>query len=82
MAPVAVKVVTEVSAPMVEVVVTAPVVELTEMVWKPFCERTGPLKVEFAIIKSSIALTVSEEKSAKSVSKQLVNLGIYVYTLK
>jgi len=31
------------------VVVTAPVVESTEIVWKPFCERTGPLKVVLAI---------------------------------
>jgi hypothetical protein len=34
---------------MVEVVVTAPVVELTEMTSKPFCERTGPEKEVFAI---------------------------------
>jgi hypothetical protein len=48
-APVAVRVVTEVAAPRVEVVVTAPVSALIEIVWKPFCERTGPLNVVLAI---------------------------------
>jgi hypothetical protein len=44
-----VRVVTEVAAPMVEVVVTAPVFASIEIVWKPFCERTGPLNVVLAI---------------------------------
>jgi hypothetical protein len=30
-------------------VVTTPVVALMEIVWKPFCDRTGPLKVVLAI---------------------------------
>jgi hypothetical protein len=29
--------------------VTAPVEELIEIVWKPFCDRTGPEKVVLAI---------------------------------
>jgi hypothetical protein len=48
--PVAAKEVTEVAAPKVPVTVTAPVVALIEIVWKPFSERTGPLNVVFAII--------------------------------
>jgi hypothetical protein len=52
--PVAATESTDMAGPIVEVVVTAPVVELTEIVWKPPCERTGPLKVEFAIIKSFV----------------------------
>jgi hypothetical protein len=40
------------AGPIVAVVVTAPVVELTEMVWKPFCDRTGPEKVVFDIESS------------------------------
>jgi hypothetical protein len=47
--PVAAKEVTEVAAPKVAVVVTVPVDWLIEMVWKPFSERTGPLKVVLAI---------------------------------
>jgi hypothetical protein len=46
---VAAKVVTLVAVPRVEVVVTAPVVASTEIVWKPFCDRTGPLNVLFDI---------------------------------
>jgi hypothetical protein len=41
---------TEVLGPIVDVTVTAPVVALTETVSKPFCERTGPLNVVFAMI--------------------------------
>jgi hypothetical protein len=47
--PVAAKEVTDVAAPKVAVVVTAPVDWLIEMVSKPFSERTGPLKVVLAI---------------------------------
>ena len=38
-----------VASPVEEVTVTAPVVELTEIVWKPFCDRTGPVNVVFAM---------------------------------
>jgi hypothetical protein len=47
--PVAAKEVTEVAAPKVPVTVTAPVVPLIEIVWKPFSERTGPLNVVLAM---------------------------------
>jgi hypothetical protein len=38
------------SEPKEELTVTAPEVELIEMDWKPFSERTGPLNVVFAMI--------------------------------
>ena len=47
------------------VTVSAPVVELTEMVWKPFCERTGPEKVVLAI-----ALPLAQGFAAQSVQRQ------------
>jgi hypothetical protein len=42
--------VTLVAGPIVASTVTAPVVELTEIDSKPFCDRTGPLNVVFAMI--------------------------------
>ena len=46
----AVKSVTLVVAPRVEVTVVAPVFASIDTVWKPFCDRTGPLNVVFAMI--------------------------------
>jgi len=49
---VAVKLVTLVVTPRVDVVVTAPVVASIETVSKPFCDLTGPLNVLFAMFNS------------------------------
>jgi hypothetical protein len=55
---VAAKEVTEVAAPKVAVVVTVPVDWSIETVWKPFSERTGPLKVVLAIINLRVVALV------------------------
>ena len=44
------RVVIEVVAPRVPLTVTAPVVLLIVISWKPFCDRTGPVKVLLAMI--------------------------------
>jgi hypothetical protein len=41
---------TTVAAPSVALTVTAPVEELIEIDWKPFCDLTGPVKVVLAIL--------------------------------
>jgi hypothetical protein len=42
------------------------VVGLTEMVWKPFCERTGPLNVVLAMV-----VPLAQGFAAQSVHRQV-----------
>jgi hypothetical protein len=48
------------------VMVSVPVVALTESVWKPFCERTGPEKVVFAM-----GLPLAQGLATPSVQRQV-----------
>jgi hypothetical protein len=72
--PVAESEATEVAAPKVPVTVTAPVVALIEIVWKPFSERTGPENVVLAIIFLRVVALVRtvSTKSAGPVGTNIV----------
>jgi hypothetical protein len=63
-----------IAAPMVPITVTAPVVALIEIVWKPFSERTGPLNVVLAMTFSCVVALVRtvSTKSAGPVGTNIV----------
>jgi hypothetical protein len=55
--------------------VTAPVEELTEMVSKPFCDRTGPEKVVFAMIphmraRGAVCMSSGRDQSAPRITPE------------